>query len=238
MTAPPSEFAGQLLGVFQGAVGDDDGADAFLGDVPDAGFTHFARADDHDGFVVKIAAEDFLGQLHGHAAHRSGAPSDLRLGADGFDHLKGALKRAIDDPPGQLRGAGRLVGGFDLAGDFRFAQHHRIQAAGDGEEMAGGGVPGMNIDVRGNIHLGARKRRQQFGQSLGADRPRRITPPGCRWKRSANSDRPPCCFSRVAVSMRRDGVTANCSRKATGAVLKLIPATNIMRASFRHPCTA
>ncbi len=35
--------------------------------------------------------------------------------------------------------------------------------------------------------------------------------------------------------MRREGVTANCSRKATGAVLKLIPATNIMRASLGQP---
>jgi hypothetical protein len=200
--------------------------------VPDAGFSHFAGADDHDRLVVKIAAEDFLGQLHGHAAHRGGAPSDLRLGADGFDHLKGALEGAIENPPGQMRGARRLVGGLDLAGDFRLAQDHRIQAAGDGEEIAGGGFLGMDIDIRGNIHLGARERGEQFNQSLGVRSATPYNSTRLQVETRTNSERPPCSLSRVAVSMRRDGITASCSRNATGAVLKLIPATNIMRASW------
>ena len=127
----------------------------------------FPAPDDHHRLLRQIAPENLLGQLHRHASHRGRAAPDQRLRADGLDHLKGPLKCAIQHPPRQFRRQRRVVGRFDLPGNFRFPQHHRIQPAGHRKQMPRRRFSGVNINVRCDIHFGGGKRSQQFGLSAG-----------------------------------------------------------------------
>jgi hypothetical protein len=79
----------------------------------------------------------------------------------------------------------------------------------------------MDIYIRGDIHIGAGKKggqTRQIGGLIGD---------------AVDSERPACSLRRAAVSTRREGMTASCSRNWTGAVLKLMPATNIMGTSLK-----
>jgi len=104
---------------------------ALFRQVPDAGFTHFARADDHDGPGRKIFVENALGQFNGDAADGSCTTADGGLCANFFGDLEGALEEAISDATGQFGILGSLIGLFDLASDFGLAEDHGIESAGD-----------------------------------------------------------------------------------------------------------
>jgi len=75
----------------------------------------------------------------------AGAERDAKFD---FHDLKGALEGAVDDPPGQPGGAGRLVSGFYLAGDLRLAQHHGVQAGGHAEDVGQGDVIHQTAKMR------------------------------------------------------------------------------------------
>lgn len=125
--------------------------------MPDAGFTHFARANDHDGLCGKVFVEDTLSEFDCNAADGRCAAADGGLGADFFRDLEGALEEAIGDAAGEFGVLSGLVGLFDLASDFGFAEDHRVETAGNGEEMFGGCSAFFDVKVGGEIDVAGGK---------------------------------------------------------------------------------
>ena len=153
----PAEFGGQVQRPVVGAVGDEHGARAFLGEVADAGLAHLARADDHHRLLGKVLVENALGQLDGDAADGGRAPANAGLRPNLFGRLQRRLEQPVGHAPGQLRFLGRQVGLLDLAGDLGLADHHRIQAAGHREEMLHGLGPFLDVKVGGKINVARRE---------------------------------------------------------------------------------
>ena len=80
-------------------------------------------------------AEDLLGQFHRHRADGDAAALDVGFGADVLGDVKRALEGLVQPAAGVAVLERQVVGLLELAEDFGFAQHHRVQAAGDLEEM-------------------------------------------------------------------------------------------------------
>src|SRR5690242_13510228 len=119
----------------------------------DAGFAHFAGADDHDGFGRKVFIEDAFSEFYSDAAHGCRAATNDGPGADLFGDLEGALEQAIGDATREFGVMGGLVGLLDLASDFGFAQDHRIEAARDREEVFSGCGTFFDVKVWGKIDV-------------------------------------------------------------------------------------
>ena len=113
---------------------------------------HFTGAQDHD-FAVLEVAEDFFGQIDGHVADGGRSFLDRGFGADFFADAKGALEDAIEHGSGRPGFQRGLVGLFDLAEDFRFADHHGIQPADDATEVLGGGGFFFAVKVGGHARV-------------------------------------------------------------------------------------
>jgi len=60
---------------------------------------------------------------------------NVGLGADVLGHVERALKRLVQADAGVLVLQGEVVSLLELAQDFRFSQHHGIEAARDFEEV-------------------------------------------------------------------------------------------------------
>ena len=134
MDGAAPQFEGQGRGPFVGAVGDQDAARAAAEEGARGFFAGLARADDQDG-VVGQGTENFFGQLNGDGTDGDAAALDVGFGADLFGDVEGFLENSVQAAAGVLVLEGRVVGFFQLAEDFRFAQDHGIQAAGDLEKV-------------------------------------------------------------------------------------------------------
>ena len=111
---------------------------------------HRAGADDEDAAALE-AADALLGPVEGDRHQRGPGPVDAGLGvhplADAQRPLGDRVQRAAD---GALV-AGQGVGGAQLAEHLGLADDHRVQARGDGEEVADGLVLVVDGDERGEL---------------------------------------------------------------------------------------
>ena len=130
----PAQLGGQSDGAVVRAVRHDE-AVRTAGEQGARGFlTGLARADDHDlPFVQRI--KNFLRQFHGHGGDGDTAALDVGLGADLLGHLEGALESLVQPRAGVPVLEGQVVGFLELAEDFGFAEHHRVETAGDLEQV-------------------------------------------------------------------------------------------------------
>ena len=125
-----------------------------------AGLAHLARANDHHRLLAQIGVKNFFGQFHGHAAHRGRAAADARFRAHQLGHLQRRLERPVQALARELRRLGGLIGVFDLARNFGFADHQRVQPAGHREKVLRRIQPFVHVEVGGEIQA------RVFGQFL------------------------------------------------------------------------
>jgi hypothetical protein len=90
----------------------------------------------------------FSGQFHGDGSDGDAAALDVGFGADLFGDVEGFLENLVQTAAGVLVPEGGVVGFFQLAEDFRFAQDHGIQAAGDLEEVFQAAGIGVAVESR------------------------------------------------------------------------------------------
>ena len=74
-----------------------------------------------------------------------------------FTTWQARLEQAVHFLAGQSRVLRRLIRIFDLAGDFRFADDHRIQSAGDGKKMFGRFRAFLDVEMRREIKIAVRQ---------------------------------------------------------------------------------
>ena len=97
-------------------------------------FTGVTRADDHHVPAMQ-SAEDLLRQLYRHRPHRHAAALDVGPGADLFGNIERPLKRLVQSAAGLFVLQRQVVSPLKLPEDFGLTQHHRVDAAGDFEQM-------------------------------------------------------------------------------------------------------
>ena len=140
-------LAGDLLRPAGAAIGDEELARRAPVQFARGELGHLSRSDEQHGAAGEIA-EHLAGELDGHAGHRDGAASDLRLGAHS---LRGRLRpghEAREIRAGGavlLRGLVRLL---DLAEDLRFPDDHRVEARRHAEEVREGFVLAAHHGMR------------------------------------------------------------------------------------------
>ena len=95
---------------------------------------------EHQHAAASQVAEDLEREIHRHAGHADLALADGGMGAHMLGGLEGFLENPVEH---RSRGAPRLrrgVGVLHLAEDFRLADHLRVDAGGDLEEVLDGGA--------------------------------------------------------------------------------------------------
>ena len=108
---------------------------------------HLAGTDEQH-LLVGDALEDTLGEAHRRGRHRDDVGADRRRRAHVLGHRKRALEQLVQRRS-QRAGFARDAHGFlHLPEDLRFAEHHRIEPAGDAEGMA------HRIMVRVGVEVG------------------------------------------------------------------------------------
>ena len=127
-----AEALRQRAGALQGAVGDGDVLGVLRGEMVGAQLDHLAGADEQHVLLVD-AGENALRQAHRGGGHGNRVGADRGRCAHFLGHREGALEQLVQQ---RAQGAG-LFGGLHrllhLPEDLGFAQHHRIQPAGDAE---------------------------------------------------------------------------------------------------------
>ena len=86
---------GDLAGAGPGTIDHPQRLRFAFGQVARTHLSDLARAEDEDLAAVQPFPKDFAGQLHGHAAHRSRAASDVRAGANLFGRVQRRLEKTI-----------------------------------------------------------------------------------------------------------------------------------------------
>src|SRR5690606_39024130 len=127
--------AGQVLGVGEGAVGDQQPLHLRLGEVPRDQFDGLAGADQEHGGIVR-SGEAVQRQAHGGGGDRHRVDADPGVGARTLGRGEGLLEQAVELAAQGAGAARRGPGLLHLAEDLRFAQHQRVEAGGDPEQVA------------------------------------------------------------------------------------------------------
>ena len=96
---------------------------------------HLARPQNKDAGAGKVP-ENLFRQLHCHGSHGGCPGMNLAFRPHFFTDSKGFLKGFVGAGRSYPGIQGRLVSRFYLAEDFRFPQHHGIQAAQHAAQMA------------------------------------------------------------------------------------------------------
>ncbi|EKD38139.1 MAG: hypothetical protein ACD_75C00850G0003 [uncultured bacterium] len=109
-------------------------------------FSHLPRSHQQNLFVLEIA-EYFFGELHGGIADGYGGGADCRFGANPFGNRKRLVQQFIEKRPGTPEMGGMPVSLLQLPENLGFANHHRIEAGGNHEQMANRRLPGKHIQV-------------------------------------------------------------------------------------------
>ena len=182
---PGGVLLGQAGGALRGAVGHDDRAGSG------------ARRDGH-GQAGHRAGTDDDDVLAGEVAHVVGGPGergldqarrdpvDVGLGVRALAHAQGLLEQRVQrraDGGGVLADAQRLAG---LAEDLALAEHHRVEAGRDVEEVGDGAVVVVHVEVLEHVVGAGRRRARRSGarssrRCRGSARRRRRPRCGCRW---------------------------------------------------------
>ena len=137
-TRPWPTSGGQFLRPELAAVDNHDLPRSLVAEVADRLFRHLARSD-HQRRLVVEGLEDLPSEIsHGHAGNAHAPLVDGCL--DG--NPPGDLDRRLEDGMGQrarpLLVRGGLISLLDLRENLRFADHHAVEAGGDGEQVANG----------------------------------------------------------------------------------------------------
>jgi hypothetical protein len=139
-------LAGKGRGAVEAPVADAQRA-RVLAQAARRGLRHLARAQQEDDALVQIA-EDVPSQVDRDArdTHRAGADGRLRAhplrGRERPAHA--ATEHALERPGGD----GGVVRLLHLSEDLRLAEHHRVEARGDAEDVLHGLVPLPLVQVR------------------------------------------------------------------------------------------
>ena len=74
-------------------------------------------------------------EVHRDAGDADGARADGGLAAHALGHGEGAVDAAAEQAPQRARGDRGVVGVLHLPEDLRLAEHHRVEARGDAEDV-------------------------------------------------------------------------------------------------------
>ena len=186
MNGAPVQFPGQRHGPVMGTIGDNDAAGAAAQQRPRRFFARLPRADDHDLMLVQ-RTENLLRQFHRDRSDGHAAALDVGFRPNLLGHVERFLEGLVQMAAGLLVLQGGVVGLLQLAENFRFAHHHRIQSAGDFEQMFQACRIAMKNrfrpgPVRGNCDGQAGTAAGPAGLAVRPARSPRKFPPGCRWK--------------------------------------------------------
>jgi len=138
--------SGEILRMGQGAVGDQQALGFRFHQMPSGQFDGLAGTDQQHGRFTE-PGKTVLRQAYRDGRHRHRIRADTGIGARALGGGEGLLEQAIQLPaecPGLARGGPRL---FHLPEDLRLAQHQRIQAGGDPEQVAHGVAVVMPVQV-------------------------------------------------------------------------------------------
>ena len=128
--------AGQLFGFLEATIDDAHVAGAFVLEIAERFFGHFAGADDQHPLVVK-RGKDLLGEIgNGDAGNADPLFVDAGLAGYPLGHAQRGLKHLVGQRAGALAVASQLIGLFDLGHDVRLAHNHAVQAGRDVEQVA------------------------------------------------------------------------------------------------------
>ena len=149
ITAKP---ASQRLRVVEGAVGDNQALHLGRRQVTCGKFDGFTCADQQHAGIGEVG-ENPLGQAHGGECDRDRIGADAGIGANPLGHREGVLEQALQRRIEGACVAGHVVRTLDLAQDLRFAEHHRLKASGDAEQVAH--RIGLGVAIEELIDIGA-----------------------------------------------------------------------------------
>ena len=235
-----AEALGQRARAGGVAVGDEDRRDALVGERLRGQLARLAGADDHDVAVGEVARRP-RAQVDGDGRDAGAAAADRRSRVrTRLPVCSAALEQAVRQRPGRAGGERELVGAPDLALDLGLADDHRLQAAGDAEELARGVAVARRVDDVGELGradagaVGEACRARRSRPATGSPRRGRARC-GCR-----SRSRRPRWTSACAVSSRRKRSasllgSARRSRSATGAVLCEMPSASSSLIAARPP---
>ena len=142
-----ADSPGEGAGADEGASGDGDAFGAAVGEDADSGGGDVAGAEEEDGGLAEVG-KDLGGEFCGEGGIGEGALSDGGFAADFLGHCEGAVHQAVDDGAGGAGFAREFCGGFNLPGDFVFAEDLRVQSGGDAKEMGDGVAMAELIELR------------------------------------------------------------------------------------------
>src|SRR5262245_41827240 len=108
---------------------------AFVNQVAQGFFAHFARADDEDMFVVKSLEYTLRKIGDGDAGDTNSFLLNGGFGSDAFGDTEGRLKGSVGERAGRAGAGGELVGLLHLTENLGFADDHAVEAGCDGEEV-------------------------------------------------------------------------------------------------------
>ena len=131
------ELGCQRFGPLAAAVGNGHGFHALAREMPGAVLDHLAGADHQHRQPIDLT-EDLVRQLERGERQRHRVVADAGLGAHDLRGLERMLEKAVQNGAEGLVLLGGLPGLLDLADHLGFAEHHRIHARGDLEQMQHG----------------------------------------------------------------------------------------------------
>ena len=104
-----------------------------------------AGADDHDVRSARSPSTS-IASVDRDGRRRDAARADRGLRAHALAGLQRGAEEAVGQRPGRAGGERHLVGALDLALDLGLADDHRLEAAGDAEELARGVAVARRVD--------------------------------------------------------------------------------------------
>ena len=177
--------------------------------------------------VASSVPQRSRGELGGDGGRRGAALADRRLVAHALPGLERLVEEPVGDRAGRVPLVRRLVGLADLGEDLRLAGHHRVEAAGDAEQVARRRLAAVDVEHRleplGGV---AREMAEAARPPPPASHPHRRRP--CRARTGCRSrGRRPRRRRRRPSGARRSSRPWSCaasrSRTASGARVWFVP---------------
>ena len=165
----PAQLARHVDRAIEGPVRDHDRADPLSEELPCRQLTHRAGAEEERAPVLE-AVEDAARQLDRGRADRDRPLGDPGLAPDALRNRERLVEAPVEDLTRRSHRRGRRVLVLHLAEDLRLADHHRVEAGSDPEEMPDSLAPGVPIEVGGEERLGHRVIAREEARERGADR--------------------------------------------------------------------
>jgi len=134
------------VGALERAVGDHQPLGRLRREMRGGEFDHLARADEQHVQIGDLG-EDAFGEFDRGGGHADRMGADLGLGAHLFGDRERALEQLVEQGADGAGFVGRTHRLLHLAEDLRFAEHHRIEAAGHAECMADRVLLGQRIQM-------------------------------------------------------------------------------------------